>query len=406
MAFRKKLGFLLTSVLMIGLLAGCGSKAATTAASTNTAEPAAAAKKLTVIKIATQSPLSGASATQGESIKLGAQMSLDDHKADFEKLGFDLQLVPYDDQADPKKGVANAELVGADQSILGVVGHMNSGVAIPSSVVYEKYNVVMVSPTNTATEVTDRKLKAVNRICARDDFQGPAAADYAVNTAKAKNIFVIQDKTAYGQGLADAFKSSATKLGAQIVGYEGITVGEKDFNGVLSQVLNKKADFIFFGGMYAEGGLLIKQAREKGIDVPIMGGDGLDSSTIVQIAGDNIKNTYYSSIATDINKTDEGKKWAQRYKSTFSKNPEGYSVYGYDSMSVLLTGLQSAIKANDGKLPSRIQVRDAVRAIQDFQGVATKVGFDSIGDNKYAKVFIYKFDGATYPGTYVSEVSK
>ncbi|OGX61770.1 MAG: hypothetical protein A2189_07815 [Paenibacillus sp. RIFOXYA1_FULL_44_5] len=171
-------------------------------------------------------------------------------------------------------------------------------------------------------------------------------------------------------------------------------------------MLNKKPDFIFFGGMYAEGGLLIKQAREKGIDVPIMGGDGLDSSTIVQIAGDKIKNTYFSSIATDITKTDEGKKWADRYKQTFNKNPEGYSVYGYDSMSVVLTGVENAIKANGSKLPTRVEVRDAVRAIQDFQGVATKVGFDAIGDNKYAKVFIYKFDAPTYPGTYVSEVSK
>ena len=157
-------------------------------------------KRFAVIKIATQTPLSGGSATIGEAIKLGAQLALDDQKEKFKELGFELQLVPYDDQADPKKGVANAQLIGADKSILAVVGHFNSGVAIPSSEVYEKYSIPMVSPANSATEVTDRGLKTVNRIVARDDSQGPAGADYAVNTLKAKKIFIVQDKTAYGTG--------------------------------------------------------------------------------------------------------------------------------------------------------------------------------------------------------------
>jgi branched-chain amino acid transport system substrate-binding protein len=391
---KKPLVLLLTTVFAMSVIAGCG-------AASNPGS-----KALTTIKIASQSPLSGGNATLGESIKLGAQMSLDDHKAEFEKLGFALELVPYDDQGDPKKGVANAQIIGADQSILGVVGHMNSGVAIPSSEVYEKYNTVMVSPSNTANEVTDRNLKSVNRICARDDFQGPAAADYAVNTVKAKNIFVIQDKTAYGQGLADAFKGAVEKLGATVVGYEGITQGEKDFNGVLNQVLSKKPDFIFFGGVYAEGGLIVKQAREKGINVPFMGGDGLDSSTMVQIAGNGITNTLYSSTATDITKTAEGKKWADAYKAKFSKNPESYSAYAYDCMTIILEGLKAAAKANSGKAPTREQLRDAVRATKDFTGVSTKVSFDSKGDNSFAKIFIYKFEGQTYPGSLINEISK
>ena len=262
---------------------------------------------LPIIKIATQTPLSGGSATIGEVIKLGAQLALDDQKEKFKELGFELQLVPYDDQADPKKGVANAQLIGADKSILAVVGHFNSGVAIPSSEVYEKYSIAMVSPANSATEVTDRGLKTVNRIVARDDSQGPAGADYAVNTLKAKKIFIVQDKTAYGTGIAEAFKKGAEEAGAEILGFEGITLGEKDFNGVLNQILSKKPDLVYFGGIYAEGGLLIKQAREKGIDIPIMGGDGMDSSTLVEIAGDAIKNTYITSVAGDPTKSEAGK---------------------------------------------------------------------------------------------------
>ncbi|WP_456279418.1 branched-chain amino acid ABC transporter substrate-binding protein [Bacillus sp. AK128] len=379
----------------MGLLAGCGGETASGGDSSGS-----------VIKIATQSPLSGGSATLGEAIKLGAQLALEDHADKFKEMGFELQLVPYDDQADPKKGVANAELIGADSEILAVVGHLNSGVAIPSSVTYEKYAIPMVSPANTATDVTDRGLKVTNRIVARDDFQGPAAADFAINTLGAKKIFIIQDKTAYGTGLAEAFKGAAEELGAEIVGFEGITVGEKDFNGVLNIVSSKKPDLVYFGGLYSEGGLIIKQGREKGIDVPFMGGDGLDSSTLVEIAGDAVQNTYITSVAGDTFATDEGKKFAEDYKTKFNKEVESYSAYGYDSMGVVLKGIEDAINANDGKLPTREQVRDAVRGVTDFQGAVTKVTFDDKGDNDYAQIFIYKFDETAYPPKQESVVSK
>lgn len=396
MKLKKSFGLLLAGSLAASLmLAGCGGKSDTKEKNDSK-----------VIKIATQTPLSGGSATIGEAMKLGAQLKLDEEKEKFKKMGFDIQLVPYDDQADPKKGVANAQLIGADKSVLAIVGHYNSGVAIPSSEVYEKYAIPMVSPANSATEVTERGLKTVNRICSRDDFQGPAGAEFAIKTLKAKKIFIVQDKTAYGTGLAEAFKKAAQEKGAEILGFEGITIGEKDFNGVLNQVLSKKPDLVYFGGMYAEGGLLIKQAREKGIKVPFMGGDGMDSSTLVEIAGDAIKNTYISSLAGDSTKTDEGKKFMETYKAKYNKNTESYSVYGYDSMGVVLKGIEDAIKGNDNKLPTREQVRDAIRGVKDFKGALTKVSFDEKGDNSYAKVYIYSFDQVKYPAQFVGEVGK
>ncbi|MBH0158761.1 MULTISPECIES: branched-chain amino acid ABC transporter substrate-binding protein [Fictibacillus] len=399
MGIKRGLKVLAVSALSLGLLAGCNSSGGSEGSNGGGGSGK-------VIKIATQTPLSGGSATLGESIKLGAQLALEENKKKFEDLGYKLQLQPYDDQADPKKGVANAQLIGSDKSILGVVGHLNSGVSIPSSEVYEKYKVPMVSPANTATEVTDRGLKTVNRIVARDDFQGPAGADFAINKLGAKKIFVIQDKTAYGTGLADAFKEAAEEAGAEILGYEGITVGEKDFNGVLTQVLSKKPDLVFFGGLYTEGGQLIRQARDKGIKIPFMGGDGMDSSTLVEIAGDSVKDVYYTSVAADASKSTEGKDFSSKYKEKFNKNVESYSAYGYDSMSVLLKGLEAAIEGSDGDLPAREKVAEEIRKIQDFQGVVTKVGFDDIGDNKFAKVYIYKFSEAKYPGVQEGEISK
>ncbi len=398
MVFKKTYALVLTAGLAFGILSGC-----TSAKNTSTDE---SSKGKTVIKIATQSPLSGGSATQGEAIKLGAQLAIEEKKAELAKKGFDLQFVSFDDQADPKKGVANAQLIASDKDILAIVGHMNSGVAIPSSETYEKYSIPMVSPANTATEVTDRKLKTVNRVVGRDDLQGPAGAEYAVKNLKAKKIFIIQDKTAYGTGLADAFKGEAQKLGAEIVGYEGITVGEKDFNGVLNQVAAKKPDMIYFGGLYAEGGLILKQAHDKGIDIPFMGGDGLDSSSFVDIAGEAVRNAYLTSIAGDPRKTAEGKKFTEEYKNKFNKNIEGYSAYAYDSAGVILKALETAIDKNGGKLPTRTQVRDAVRSTKDYQGIVTRVGFDDKGDNQYAKIFIYKFNKAAYPADMVGEISK
>lgn len=399
MKFKKSLALLLSGALFAGVLAGCSSN------SSNSGGDSSSGGK-TVIKIATQTPLSGGSAILGEAIKLGAQLKLEEESAKFEKLGFKLQLEPYDDQGDPKKGVSNANLIGADKDIYGVVGHLNSGVAIPSSEVYEKYHLPMVSPANTAVEVTERGLKSVNRIVARDDFQGPAGAEYAVKKLGAKKAFIIQDKTAYGQGLANEFKKAIESQGAKVVGFEGITVGEKDFNGVINKAKATNPDVIYFGGLYAEGGLIIKQAREKGINVPIMGGDGLDSSGLVDIAGDTVANTYITSVAGDSTKTESGKKFVADYKAKFNKNAESYSVYGYDSMGVLLKGIENAIKENGNKLPSKEKVTEAVRAVKDYKGALTEVSFDDKGDNTKAKVFLYKFDKASYPPALQGEVSK
>jgi branched-chain amino acid transport system substrate-binding protein len=393
MSLKKIIPLLAVVVLLLGVIGGCSSKSG-------------GSKGKTVIEIGSQSPLSGGSATLGDAIRLGAELAIDDQKAAFAKKGFDIQLKDMDDQGDPKKGVANAQILAADKNVLALVGHLNSGVAIPSSEVYEKNNLAMVSPATTATVVTDRGLKSVNRICARDDFQGPAGANFAVKTLKAKKIFIIQDKTAYGSGLAEQFRDQAKKLGADIVGYEGITVGEKDFSGVLSQAVAKKPDLIYFGGVYAEGGLIIKQARQKGFNGPIMGGDGLDSSSTVQIAGDAVKGVYLTSVAGDVSKTEKGQAFAKKYKEKFGKDVESYSAYGYDSAAVILKGIMNAINDNNGKKPTREQVEKAIRGIKDYDGVTTKVSFNDKGDNTFAKVYIYNFEQAKYPPVQKAEISQ
>src|SRR5919109_3067958 len=167
------------------------------------------------IKIATQSPLSGGQAALGEGIKLGAQLAVDKFKGNLEKAGFKVDLVPFDDQAKPDVGVANAKNIIADKNILAVIGHLNSGVAIPSSEVYKEVSLVMISPANTNPIVTDRGYANVSRVCGRDDVQGVVGSEFAVGTLKVKSAYVLHDKTTYGQGVAEAFKNDLEKKGVK-----------------------------------------------------------------------------------------------------------------------------------------------------------------------------------------------
>jgi len=204
------------------LLAAC----APAATPTPTQAPAAPAATPTpavkgTIKIATQSPLSGGQAALGEGIKNGAQLAIEQLKGPIEALGFKVELVPFDDQAKPDVGVANAKQLVNDPDILAVIGHLNSGVAIPASETYKDYDLVMVSPANTNPCITDRGYLVTNRVCGRDDVQGAVAAEFAFNELKVKTAFVIHDKTPYGQGVAEFFKKRFEELGGQVLGFEG-----------------------------------------------------------------------------------------------------------------------------------------------------------------------------------------
>lgn len=396
MLLKKSLALFSAGILSVGILAACNSETEDSTVTAGTSSSASGE----VIKVAAQLPLSGSTSVTGESLRLGAQMKLEEEQAKFEELGFKLQFESYDDQSDPKKGVSNANIIVADESILAVVGHYNSGVAIPSSEVYNKYNLAMISPGATATDLTDRELKTVNRIVGRDDQQGPAASQFMAQELGVKNLFIIQDKTAFGTGIAEEVKKEAEKLGITIQGFEGITVGEKDFNGVINQVLSKKPDAVYFGGLYTEAGIILKQMREKGIDIPFVGADALDSSGLVDIAGEAVINTYYTTVAGEVSSTESGQKFVKEYEEKYKgKKAEAFSVYGYDTMGAILAAIEKSIADSDGKKPTREQVTEAIRATENFQGALANISFDEKGDNSNAEIYLFKFEEASYPGT-------
>jgi branched-chain amino acid transport system substrate-binding protein len=257
------------------------------------AAPADAQSKGT-IKIATQSPLSGGQSALGEGIKLGAQLGMEKFKGNLEKQGYKVELVPFDDQAKPDVGVANAKNIISDKDIMVVIGHLNSGVAIPSSEVYKEVTLAMISPANTNEKVTDRGYPNVNRVCGRDDVQGPVGGEFAATVMKAKSVYIVHDKTTYGQGVAEAFKSDVEKKGVKVLGFEG-TEEKSNFDPIITPIKAKNPDLVYFGGIYDQGAPFFKQAREKGLKSKFLGPDGFDSSDLVKIAGKTVVGMYYTS---------------------------------------------------------------------------------------------------------------
>ncbi|HZG14181.1 MAG TPA: branched-chain amino acid ABC transporter substrate-binding protein [Candidatus Bathyarchaeia archaeon] len=402
---KKNISFFLSAIVTGALLTACGAGGgAGNNAGGATGDNTGGQAGTSVIKIATQSPLSGPQSLEGEGIKLGAELAVKDRAEDFKKLGIDLQLFPQDDQADPKIGVSNAEMLISDNDVLAVVGHYNTGVAIPASVKYEEGQLAMVSPANTGVQLTEEGKKSVNRLVARNDQIAPAAAKYAKDTLGIKSVYFLHDKTSYGQGLADEVRKAFKDLGVQELGYEGVTAGEKDYSSVINVLVAKKPDLVFFGGMYAEAGIIAKQAKEKGFAGSIMGGEGLESNDMYKIAGPAAEGIIYATVVGDIRSQEEGKKWVEKYKAAFGKDPGAFSAFAYDAALVALNGIEKAIKENGGKKPSREQVLNAVRGTTDFNGQFTKVSFDEKGDNKFSQVYIYRY--GKEKAEFVGEASK
>src|SRR6059036_74290 len=340
------------------------------------------------IKIATQSPLSGGQAALGEGIKLGAQLAIEKWRGNLTKMGYKVDLVPFDDQAKPDVGVANAKNIIADKDILAVIGHLNSGVAIPSSEVYKEVSLAMISPANTNPVVTDRGYPSVNRVCGRDDVQGVVGSEFAHATMKAKSVYIIHDKTPYGQGVAEFFRDDAKKKGLKVVGFEG-TEEKSNFDPIITPMKAQNPDVIYFGGIYDQGAPFFKQAREKGVKSKFMGPDGMDSSDLAKIAGKNVVGMYYTSAAGPASALPKAKQFVEDFKKKFGKNPEPYAAEAYDAATVALKAIEAAAKG--GKAPSREDVAVAVRKVK-LSGITGDIEFDAKGDRKKALYFVLQVD--------------
>lgn len=347
------------------------------------------------IKIATQSPLSGDQSAVGVDIKRGAEMALEQLGKPLADLGFKVELAPFDDQANPDTGVANAKRIVSDPAILAVVGHYNSGVQIPSSEVYHTSGLANVSPANTNPKVTSRGYAEINRIVGRDDVQGLVGADFAFSHG-VKSVFVVHDKTAYGQGIAEFFKKRAEEKGMKVFGFEG-TEEKANFDALLSPVIAGNPDLVYFGGMTFQAAVLFRQARERGYQGMFMSDDGFDSSDATKIAGQALidgNGTYYSTVSGPATVYPGAAKFIQDFKAKYNADPQPFAAQGYDAMAICLKAIENAAQAKKNEIPTRAEVAQAIRAIKDFPGITGTFSFNAIGDPTVAQYFVIKVKSA------------
>jgi branched-chain amino acid transport system substrate-binding protein len=348
-----------------------------------------------IIKIASQSPLSGGQSGVGVDIKNGAQLALEQKGGALAEMGFKIELAPFDDQANPDIGVANAKQIVSDPAILCVVGHYNSGVQIPSSEEYHNAGLANVSPANTNPRVTDRGYPEVNRIVGRDDVQGIVGANFAQGNG-ITSVFIIHDKTAYGQGVAEFFNQEAERIGIQVKGFEG-TEEKANFDALTTSIINENPDLVYFGGMFDQAGVLFKQAREKGYMGMFMGPDGLDSSELVNIAGPALLEgggMFYSTVSGPASLYPGTAQFVNDFKSQFGADPQPFAAQSYDSMSICLKAIEDVAKANNGEMPTREEVAKAIRALSGFPGITGTYTFNGVGDPTSAQYFIIQVKSA------------
>ncbi len=351
--------------------------------------PMTVAAQAQVIKIATQSPLSGGMSAVGTDIKNGAQLAVEQLSGPLVKLGFKVELAPFDDQGNPDTGVANAKSIVADPAILAIVGHYNSGVQIPSSEEYHAAGLVNISPANTNPKVTDRGYEEVNRICGRDDVQGAVGAQYAASKG-VKSAYVLHDKTAYGQGIAEYYQREAKKLGIKVLGFEG-TEEKANFDSILTPILAAKPQVIYFGGMFDQSSVLFKQARQKGFKGMFLSDDGFDSSDAAKIGGDVLlqgNGTYYSTVSGPASVYPGTAKFVAAFKAKFGAEPQPFAAQAYDCAAIALKAIENAAVAAGNKVPARADVTAAVRALKNFKGITGLINFNAKGDLTVAKYFI------------------
>jgi branched-chain amino acid transport system substrate-binding protein len=353
--------------------------------------PAAAQAQARSIKIATQSPLSGSLAALGDGIRLGAELAVEKWKGPLEKAGFKVELAPFDDQARPDVGVANAKAIVADPAILLVIGHLNSGVAIPSSEIYKEVGLALVSPANTNPLVTDRGLPNVNRVCGREDVQGAVAAEFAADGLKARSVYVVHDRKEYGQSIAELFRDRARDRKLVVHGFEGVEE-PAGFGPVLAALKAKAPDVIFFGGEYPQAVALFRQAREQGSRAKLIGPDGLDSPDLLRLGADAVIGMYYTALARPVKGYPKAREFEAEFARKFGKDPEPFAAQAYDATAVGLKGLEAAIREGGGRLPTRAAVARAVRKVK-HAGITANVEFDDRGDLRKATYFVIQVAG-------------
>ena len=376
MTFRILISLLITALSLS--LAACNKK------------PESNATEELVIKIGTVAPLTGPQSHLGRDNENGARLAVDELNARGVMVGGKkarIELLAEDDGADPKTATIVAQRL-IDQKVSGLIGHLNSGTSIPASKLYSDNGIVQISPSATAVKYTAQGYKTTYRVMTNDAQQGRVLGEYAAKIGK--KVAIIDDRSAYGQGLADEVEKAAKAAGAEIVAREYTSDKSTDFTAILTSIKGKKPDVVFFGGMDPQAAPMVQQMKRLGVGAQFVGGDGAQTAEFLHLAGADGEGVIASNPGLPVASMPGGKAFEQKFNAKYGKI-QNYSPYAYDAVMVMVDAIQRANSADPKVYLSEL-------AKTNYSGVTGQLQFDQKGDIAGGNVTLYQVkDGKWQP---------
>lgn len=329
------------------------------------------------IKVAVALPLTGDIAPLGQGLRRAVQLAAEEARPTQK---WPIEWVDFDDRSDPKEAVNVANRIVADPDFVAVIGHFNSGCSIPASALYAQAGLPMIGPAASNPELTRQQLspqwnrpRTIFRLNTTDDVQGSAGADYFHDSLKLSRVSVVHDKTAYGQGVAEEFKKRFEVLGGTVTAFDGLQVGDKDFKSLVTRLKSGQPEGIYFGGIYNEGGLLLRQCREGGLKVPFLGAEANYDMEFIRIAGSAAEGATVTFLGRPAEQQPTARVFLEKYRLRYPQEElKAYDPYGYDCAGLLLEAL-------DRVGPDRQKIVEYLRSVR-YVGAVGETRFDEKGD--------------------------
>ena len=382
---NTRLSVVALSVAAALSVTACGQKEEPKPAAAPASPAAPAAKPETVVKLGHVAPMTGPQAHLGKDNENGARLAIEELNAQGLEIGgakVKFELLAEDDQADPKQGSIVAQKL-VDAKVNGVIGHLNSGTTIPASKLYSDAGIPQISGSATNPKYTQQGFKTAFRVMANDVQQGKALGEFAAKQG-AKTVAVVDDRTAYGQGLADEFKKAAEAAGIKVVATEYTNDKATDFKAILTKIKSTKPDLVFYGGMDAQGGPMAKQMKELGIAAKFLGGDGVCTPEFMKLGGAASEGNYCSLPGMPLEKLAKGPEFRDKFTKKFGAEIQLYAPYVYDAVMVMADAMKRAGSVESGKfLPEVGKTK--------YDGVTALIEFDEFGDLKGGAISVYQY---------------
>jgi branched-chain amino acid transport system substrate-binding protein len=375
---------------------------AATGCTSSTGTSGGAAKAVTVT-IGIGAPLTDGAVALGKGMVKGANLAISqaNESQEVKDLAIVLKSVEGDDKGDPTTGGNVATQFASNPSLVGVMGHLNSGVTRVAVKIYNAANIVQVSPANTAVDLTQMGMANYFRVCTMDSVQGPVAADYAFKVAGKKKAYVVDDSTVYGTGLADEWEKQFKADGGTVAGREKTGDKDTDFKALVSKIKSGGVDIVYYGGIYNSGALLSKQLKEGGVAVPLMGGDGLYDGEYIKLAGAAAaEGDLATSVGLPVDKAPGGAKFLADFEKAYpGEKPAAYDAYSYDAANAIIKAIIEVAKAQGADKVVTTEGKKAIIAAMgktNFEGVTGKVEFDKNGDTTNKAITVYAVQGGAW----------